>query len=107
VLLFHFEELRDDRADAMRRLAEGIGLNLSGVRVAELAAAASLEQMRSRANERAPNTKEILADSAGFFRSGESGEGRAVMTPEQEEVYERRLAELVTPDLRDWLHRSS
>ena len=107
VLLFHFEELRDDRTAAMQRLAEGVGLELSGARVAELAAAASLEQMRSRANELAPNTKEILADSAEFFRSGASGEGQAVMTPEQDAVYERRLAELVTPDLRDWLHRSS
>lgn len=107
VLLFHFEELRDDRADTMGRLAAGVGLDFSGDRVAELAAAASLDKMRSRANELAPNTKEIFADSAGFFRSGASGEGRAAMTPDQEAVYERRLAELVTPELRDWLHRSS
>jgi hypothetical protein len=107
LLLFHFEELRDDRPGAMRRLADGIGVELSDVRVAELAAAASLDQMRSRANDLAPNTKEILADSAGFFRSGESGEGRAVMNPEQEAVYEQRLAELVTREMREWLHRSS
>jgi hypothetical protein len=106
VLLFHFEELRDERGEAMRRLAEGIGLTMSRQRIDELAAAASLEQMRSRAEDLAPNTKAILADAAGFFRSGESGEGRAIMTSEQRAVYDRRMAELASPDLRDWLHRS-
>ncbi len=72
----------------------------------KLAEAASLEQMRARADDLAPNTKKIFSDSAGFFRSGESGEGQAMMTPEQEAVYERRMSELVSPDLRNWLHRS-
>lgn len=106
VLLFHFEELRDTRAEAMRRLAEGLGLAVPRSRIDELAEAASLEQMRSRADDLAPNTKAILADTAGFFRSGESGEGRAIMTPDQHAVYERRMTELASPDLRDWLHRS-
>lgn len=106
VLLFHFEELRDAREEAMERLARGIGLTLPRSRIDELAAAASLDQMRSRAGDLAPDTKAILADAAGFFRSGESGEGRAMMTPEQEEVYERRMADLASPDLVDWLHRA-
>lgn len=105
VHLFHFEELRDDRVAAMDRLAKGIGLDVSPARIAELAEAASLSEMRARADELAPNTKEIFTNSAGFFRSGQSGEGRAMMTAEQAAVYDRRMAELVTPELRDWLHR--
>ncbi len=106
VHLFHFEELRDDRAAAMERLAGGVGLDTPRERIAELAEAASLEQMRARADELAPNTKQIFSDSAGFFRSGQSGEGRAIMTPEQEAVYDGRMSELVSPELLDWLHRT-
>jgi aryl sulfotransferase len=106
VHLFHFEELRDDRVAALERLARGIGVDTSPARLAELANAASLDEMRARAHELAPNTKEIFTDSNGFFRSGESGEGRALMSPEQAAVYDERITELVTPDLREWLHRS-
>jgi aryl sulfotransferase len=107
VLLFHFEDLRDDRAGSMRRLAEGIGLGVAPARLAELAASASLDRMRSRAEDLAPNTKSIFADSTRFFRSGDSGEGRAIMTPAQEAVYDQRIGGLVAPELRDWLHRTS
>lgn len=107
VHLFHFEELRDDRVAAMERLARGIGVDVSPTRIAELAEAASLDEMRARAAELAPNTKEIFSDAAGFFRSGRSGEGQALMTPAQAALYDRRMTELVAPELRDWLHRSS
>ena len=106
VHLFHFEDLRDNRAAAMQRLARGIGVDTPPERIAQLAEAASLDRMRARADELAPNTKQIFSDSAGFFRSGESGEGRALMSAEQNAVYQERMAELVSPELRDWLHRS-
>lgn len=106
VHLFHFEELRDDRASVMERLASGLGLDTSSERIAQLADLASLDQMRARADELAPNTKQIFSDSAGFFRSGRSGEGRSLMTAEQAERYELRMTELVSPELGDWLHRS-
>jgi aryl sulfotransferase len=107
VLLFHFEELRDDRVAAMGRLARGIGVELTSTRLAELAAMASIDEMRSRAAALAPNTKEIFSDASQFFRSGASGEGRAAMTPEQEAVYQERMRRLVAPELQDWLQRSS
>ena len=80
---------------------------MSPTRIVELAEAASLDEMRARATELAPNTKEIFSDAAGFFRSGKSGEGRALMTPAQAVLYDQRMSALVTPELRDWLHRSS
>jgi len=106
VHLFHFEDLRDNRAAAMQRLARGIGVDTPPERIVQLAEGASLDRMRARADELAPNTKQIFSDSAGFFRSGESGEGRALMSAEQNAVYQERMAELVSPELRDWLHRS-
>jgi hypothetical protein len=62
--------------------------------------------MRDRADDLAPNTKGIFQDSTRFFRSGEGGDWRSFVTPEQDAVYWQRIDELMSPDLRDWLHRS-
>lgn len=106
VELFHFEELRSDRAAAMTRLAEAFGVELSSERIEELAESASLDRMRDRADDLAPNTKGIIQDSTRFFRSGEGGGWRTFVTPEQDDVYWQRVDELMSPELRDWLHGS-
>ncbi len=106
VELFHFEDLRTDRVDAMTRLAEAFGLERSTARIEELAEAASIDRMRERADDLAPNTKQIFADSSRFFRSGEGGDWRSFVTPEQDAVYRQRVDELMSPELRDWLHRA-
>ena len=41
-----------------------------------------------------------------FFRSGEGGDWRSFVTPEQDAVYWQRIDELMSPELRDWLHRA-
>jgi hypothetical protein len=105
VELFHFEELRSDRAAAMTRLARAFGVELSSERIEELAESASIDQMRARADDLAPNTKEIFQDSTRFFRSGEGGDWRSFVTPEQDAVYWQRIDELMPADLREWLHR--
>jgi aryl sulfotransferase len=105
VALFHFEELRDDRAGALTRLAQVLGQAPSPERIDRLADATSLDRMRARANELAPNTKQIFTDSSRFFRSGGSGSWRDVMTQEQQAIYEQRMVELTSPELRAWLHR--
>jgi hypothetical protein len=106
VELFHFEDLRSDRAAAMGRLARAFGVELSEERIEELAESASIDRMRSRANDLAPNTKGIFNDPTRFFRSGDGGDWRSLVTPEQDAVYWQRVDELMPPDLRDWLHRS-
>ena len=104
--LFHFHDLRDNRVAVMEQLAALFGIEITRDRLVELAEAASLDNMRARADELAPNTKEIFSSSAGFFRSGRSGEGQALMTADQEAVYDRRMRELLPTDLRVWLHQA-
>ncbi len=106
VEMFHFEELRSDRAGAMTRLAEALDVQLSSDRIEELAEAASIGRMRVRADDLAPNTKTIFHDSTNFFRSGEGGDWRSFVTPEPDAIYWQRIDELMSPELRDWLHRS-
>jgi hypothetical protein len=106
VEMFHFEELRSDRVAAMTRLAEAFGVELSRERIEELAESASIDRMRARADDLAPNTKAIFHDSARFFRSGEGGDWKSFVTPEQDALYWQRIDERMSPELRDWLHRS-
>ena len=106
VELLHFDEMRSDRAATMSRLARAFGLDLTPERIDELAEAASLDRMRARADELAPNTKQIFSDPARFFRSGTGGDWRELMTPDHETIYWERIAELTSPELSDWLHRS-
>jgi hypothetical protein len=106
VEMFHFDEISSDRAAAMTRLATAFGVELSSERIEELAEAASIDRMRDRADDLAPNTKGIFQDSTRFFRSGEGGDWRSFVTPEQDAVYWQRIDELMSPELRDWLHRS-
>ena len=106
VEMFHFDEIRSDRAAAMTRLATAFGVELTSERIDELAESASIDRMRDRAADLAPNTKGIFQDSTRFFRSGEGGDWRSFVTPEQDAVYWQRIGELMSPELRDWLHRS-
>lgn len=106
VQLIHFDEMRSDRASTMSRLARAFGLDITSERIEELAEAASLDRMRARADELAPNTKQIFSDPARFFRSGTGGDWRELMTPDHETIYWQRIAELTSPELSDWLHRS-
>lgn len=106
VQLIHFDEMRSDRASTMSRLARAFGLDITSERIEELAEAASLDRMRARADELAPNTKQIFSDPARFFRSGSGGDWRELMTPDHETIYWQRIAELTSPELSDWLHRS-
>jgi aryl sulfotransferase len=106
VELFHFDEMSSDRVAALTRLADAFGIDLPDDRIEVLAESASIDRMRSRADDLAPNTKGIFNDPTRFFRSGEGGDWRSFVTPEQEALYRQRIDELVSPELRDWLHRS-
>lgn len=106
VEMFHFDDICKDRAAAMTRLATAFGVELSRERIEELAEEASIDRMRDRADDLAPNTKGIFQDSANFFRSGAGGDWRSFVTSEQDAIYWQRIDELMSADLRDWLHRS-
>ncbi len=106
VQLFHFHDMSTDRVSTMTRLAAAVGLETTCEHIEALADEASFDKMRSRADDLAPNTKRIFTDPALFFRSGDGGDWRSLMTPERESIYWRRIDQLTTPEVSDWLHRS-
>ncbi len=105
VALFHFADYQRDLVDEMVRLAAFVGLSLSRSRLAQLTPEASIARMRERAKELAPDTsKSHWRDTRRFFRSGQSGQWHERMTAADRAAYDRRVAELVDPDLAAWAH---
>jgi aryl sulfotransferase len=107
VVLVHYDDLLGDLTGEMRRLAARLRIDVPEEAWPRLVEAATFEQMRSRAGELAPDPSRVMRSHQAFFRVGSSGSGRALLTPEEEERYVDRAAELAPADLLAWLHRSA
>lgn len=105
VALFHYSDLLADLPGQMRRLATILSIDVSDGRVEELAASATFDSMKQRADELAPGIdRPMWNDNRAFFHSGTSGQWRELLDPSDVSRYEKRLAELAPPALADWLH---
>lgn len=106
VALFHYADLAADLPGQLRRLARILSIETSEQRVNELAAAATFDHMRGRADELAPGVDaKLWRRNENFFHSGTSGQWRGLLDAAALDRYHRRVAELAPPDLADWLHR--
>ncbi len=107
VHLFHYADLSADLPGQLERLAGILGVPIDADRARQLAQHASLDAMRADARNNAPSGQlDVWKDPATFFRRGGSGEWRELVTPEVEDRYDRRVAELTGGDdeLAAWIH---
>jgi len=105
VALFHYADLKADLPGQLARLATTLSIDTTPQRLEQLAAAATFERMRNRADELAPGVDANLwRSNRDFFRSGTSGQWRHLLDPAAVDRYHRRVAELAPPDLAEWLH---
>lgn len=108
VHLVHYGDLRRDPAGELLRLGRALGFEVGPERAAELAAEATLDRMRERADEVAPSASQGLwRDPSRFIRTGGVGEWQVWSTPELDQVYRRRVAALAPPDLARWVHEGA
>jgi hypothetical protein len=105
VVLVHYDDLQQDLAGEMRRLASRLRIDVPEDVWPRLVEAATFEQMKSRADELVPDPAGVMKSHRAFFRAGSSGSGRAVLTLSEEERYFERAARLAPADLLAWLHR--
>lgn len=106
IVLVRYDDLAADLEGQMRRLAQRLAIDVPDDRWAGLVAGATFEGMRARAGQLAPNSLNVLRDSAAFFRRGRSGAAAELLEPGDIRRYEHRAAKLAPTDLVAWLHRS-
>lgn len=105
--MFHYSDMSTDLIAQMRRLADMLRIDIDDEEISDLAVSATFESMKANAESRAPEaSQDIWVDSTAFFRSGGSGDWRALASEEDIEHYRRRVADLSNGDARfmDWLH---
>ena len=105
VVLFHYHDLLTDLPGQLQRLAEVLGIDLPAGRIQELAAEATFDKVRERADELAPGVDSGLwRDNRAFFRSGTSEQWKDLLSPDDLTRFDKRLAELAPTDLIEWLY---
>ena len=104
VVLCHYADFRSDLPGEILRLGGALGYDLSRERADQLASEASLDRMRSRADETAPNAHDIWRDHNAFFRTGGSGEWRTRVGEDDLAAYDAVVARNATPELAAWVH---
>jgi aryl sulfotransferase len=105
IVLVHYDDLRADLEGEMRRLADRLDIVVSEERWPALVRAAGFASMRASAHLVVPAPAGVLKDESAFFRRGTSGEGRAVLAPDELARYRSRVDGLGPPDLVTWLQR--
>jgi hypothetical protein len=108
VVLLHYDDLQTDLEGEMRRLAGRLGIEVPEDRWPVLVKAAGFDEMRRRAEERAPDTANRLWKSTtDFFHRGTSGQWQGLLDDELAAHYRARVRELAPPDFAGWLHRET
>jgi hypothetical protein len=108
VVLLHYADLQRDLVGQMEYLARRLGIERSRERLAELAPCASFDQMKASAERTAPNGDQTFWKSTtDFFHKGTTGQWHDVVGADELPRYERRIAELTTPEFAQWLHHGS
>ncbi|WP_157631571.1 sulfotransferase domain-containing protein [Catelliglobosispora koreensis] len=105
VVLCHYHDLLTDLPGQLKRLAEALDIDLPAGRIEELAAAATFDKARERADELAPGVDSGLwRDNRAFFHTGTSGQWKTILSPDDQARFRNRLAELASDDLIEWLY---
>jgi hypothetical protein len=105
VAAFHYADFQVDLVGELVGLGQVLGYDLGRDRAAERAGHATLDAMRARASDLAPNTTDgIWRSDERFFRAGGRGEWREIFTEAEHRRYGHRVAELAPRDLLAWAH---
>lgn len=105
LLLLHYDDMSEDRARVVARLAQHLGVDAGPELVAAVVAASSFEAMRERSADLAPDQLGVLRDRSAFFRGGRSGEGQSLVAPEVLQRYRDRVRASAPAGLAPWLLR--
>lgn len=105
VHLFHYSDLLANLPGQLHRLAGVLSIDVTGKRIEQVAAGATFERMKERADELVPAAdRNIWRSNSDFFHRGHDGQWRELLGDEDLRRYQRRVAQLATPDVAGWAH---
>jgi aryl sulfotransferase len=104
VVMCHYADYSADLPAEIVRLAGALNINVTPDRARELAAEATLERMRNRAEDILPNAGAIWKDDRAFFRAGSFGEWRSRVNEDDLAEYETAVNAIASAELATWAH---
>jgi aryl sulfotransferase len=104
MLLVHYNDLKADRGNEMRRIAEFLNIDIPATLWPELIAAASFEAMKAQGPELLPNfQRSFIGGTARFLHQGTNGRWQGVVSAADLARYDAQVEALFTPDLAHWV----
>jgi Sulfotransferase domain len=104
VVMCHYADFSADLPGEIVRLADALEINMNSDRARELAAEATLDRMRDRADDVLPNAGAIWKDDRAFFRAGSFGEWRSRVNKDDLAEYDRTVDAIASSELATWAH---
>ncbi len=106
ILFVHYNDLKDDLAGELRRLAAFLAIPLTNDDLPPLMQAVSLDAMRERESRLNESWRSTFTEGANtFFFKGTNGRWRDVLSAEEVALYEEKAAQVLTPDCQAWLEQ--
>jgi aryl sulfotransferase len=104
LLLVNYNDLKDDLAGEMQRIADFLGIAISECLMPSLVEAAGFETMKKDGDALFPKLKQVFDRGADrFINKGRSGRWREYLKPEDIARYEAIAERACTPGLARWL----
>lgn len=104
VLLVHYNDLKQDQAGEMRRIAEFLEITVDEELWPDMVEAAGFEAMKRDADVLLPMAQALWDQGAQrFLHKGTNGRWRDVVAPDDLARYEARVAAEFPPALADWI----
>ena len=106
ILMLHYSDMKADLEGEMKRVAKFLDIDVPEQLWPELIAAASFENMKSKADRLAPQvTSDVWKDASQFFKSGTSGQWHNVLGDKELDLYRQVMDERLEPELSKWLEK--
>jgi aryl sulfotransferase len=103
VLFVHYNDLLADLEGEMRRIAAFCGIEVSEELWPQVVERCCLDEMRKDASKSQAMDLGFVGGADSFFYKGSNGRWRGVLTDEELERYERRVAEVLSAEAAQWL----
>ena len=102
ILFVHFADLLEDLSCGIGRVAEFLGIEVTGDHLEHITEATTFKSMKENA-ETFVAGRAFKGGAQTFMNKGTNGRWKNVLSPEDLSLYEDAVARILSPDCRQWL----